>query len=928
VPGESNIEHSRSKRQEHTRNIKNRAEIEPTDRMNSPNATPTLSRDPVCGMNVDPATAKYTCEHSEKRYYFCCAGCLDKFVANPKAYLNKPAQTLITLGAPPKAATAAGAFVARDPVCGMNVNPATAKYFLEHAGTKHYFCCAGCLEKFKANPQTYLNKPPSNLVTLGMPARPAPTIHTSHAAEAEAGKPGAGSPVYYVCPMCPEVRETKPVPCPSCGMALEPESPLPATRTEYTCPMHPQIVRSEPGSCPICGMALEPRIVTAAQEENPELRDMTLRFWIGVVLTVPLLVIAMWSMLWPHAFMLEGKQLPWIEFALATPVVLYCGLPFFQRFWTSLVNRSPNMFTLIGLGTGVAYGYSLVAVLAPQIFPVSMRGMGGYPDVYFEAAAAITTLVLLGQVMELRARSRTSAAIRALLDLSPKTARIVNAAGAEEDIPLERVKPGDHLRVRPGEKVPVDGVILEGRSSVDESMITGESIPVEKSQGSKVIGATINSTGSFVMQAERVGSETLLARIVQLVGQAQRSRAPIQRLADRVSAWFVPAVVAVAVVTFLAWYFLGPQPHLANALVNAVAVLIIACPCALGLATPMAIMVGTGRGAHAGVLIKNAEALETLEKVDTLVVDKTGTLTEGKPRVVSISDSLASDREALRLAASLERASEHPLALAVIEAAMAQNLRPSPPEDVQSIPGRGITGTVDGHRVAVGNVMLMADIGALPLAEIGSLRPVEGTRLCVAIDGKYVAYIGVADQPKKSTPEAIVGLKQAGLHIVMLTGDNAAVAKTIASKLDIDEFEAEVLPERKAEVIQKLQGQGRIVAMAGDGINDAPALAQANVGIAMGTGTDIAMESGGVTLVKGDLTGILRARKLSQATMSNIRQNLFFAFIYNAIGVPIAAGVLYPFFGILLSPIFAAAAMSFSSVSVITNALRLRHVKL
>ncbi len=887
--------------------------------MTDPDRTTTVERDPVCGMNVNPATAKHVHVHEGRKFYFCCAHCVEKFKANPPQYLSQPRSSgLVTPGMPKPAAAPS---LEHDPVCGMNVNPATAKHVHEHDGKKYYFCNPKCLEKFQASPQSYLNK-----VSTTEPAMP---IGPSDAQVPSTGPSAAkgAKPVQYVCPMCPEVHQSRPGACPSCGMALEPEVPIAATRVEYTCPMHPQIVRSEPGSCPICGMALEPRTVTAAEEKNPELRDMSRRFWISLILTAPLLAIAMGSMIW-HELLGESRNLVWIEFALSTPVVLWCGLPFFQRFWTSLVNRSPNMFTLIGLGTGVAYVYSVVGTVAPQIFPESLRRMGGYPDVYFEAAAAITALVLLGQVMELRARSRTSAAIRALLDLSPKTARLVAADGAEADIPLERVKPGDRLRVRPGEKVPVDGVVLEGRSSIDESMITGESIPVEKEPNSKVIGATINSTGSFVMRAERVGAETLLARIVQLVGQAQRSRAPIQRLADRVAAWFVPTVVTVSVVTFIAWMLFGPQPRLAHAVVNAVAVLIIACPCALGLATPMAIMVGTGRGAHAGVLIKNAEALETMEKVDTVLVDKTGTLTEGRPRVVGLSQALQSDPELFRLAASLERASEHPLGNAVVREAVSRGLPLSPPQQVESIPGKGILGVVDGQKIAVGNPALMKQLGAIQAPHIDSVPVYDEGRLSVAVDGKYMGNIRVADQPKESTPQALRDLKDQGLRIVMLTGDSKGVAAAIAKKLGIDEFEAEVLPERKSEVVKKLQQQKRVVAMAGDGINDAPALAQADVGIAMGTGTDVAMESGGITLVKGDLTGILRARKLSQSTMRNIRQNLFFAFIYNALGVPIAAGILYPFFGILLSPIFAAAAMSFSSVSVITNALRLRRVNL
>ena len=839
-----------------------------------------------------------------------------------------------------------------DPVCGMHVNPATAKNTHEHGGKKFYFCCAGCAKKFKSDPAGYLNKPEtpkSELVTLRLPTTAPP--HSSPMQLQSPPKPASSSAMRaYVCPMCPEVREKETGACPSCGMALEPEFPLPAKR-EYICPMHPQIVRSGPGSCPLCGMALEPRTVAATEEENPELRDMTRRFWVSAVLTAPLFAIAMAGMFWKIRVpgILPGPSfsvpLPALESALATPVVLWGGLPFFQRFWTSLTNRSPNMFTLIGLGTGVAYVYSVVATLAPQFFPAALRGMSGYPDVYFEAAAAITTLVLLGQVMELRARSRTSAAIRALLDLSPKTARLLVAdrkaiAGAateeggeviEKDVPLDQVQPGHRLRVRPGEKIPVDGVVIEGSTSVDESMVTGESMPVEKVAGSKVVGATINGTGSFVMRAERVGSETLLARIVQMVSQAQRSRAPIQRLADRVAAWFVPAVVAIAAATFAVWFALGPQPRLAHALVNAVAVLIIACPCALGLATPMAIMVGVGRGARAGVLIKNAESLEILEKVDTLVVDKTGTLTEGKPKLVRISvPDPVDNHEILHFAASLERASEHPLAAAIVDAAKEEHLQLSEPSEFVHVSGKGIRGIVDGHRVAIGNRALMLETGAVDSTggAVSKLNPKDETELFVAIDGKYAGRLEVADPVKASASAAVRGLRNQGLRIVMLTGDNRDVAAAIAAELGIDEFEAGVLPEGKLEVIRKLQQQGRVVAMAGDGINDAPSLAQADVGIAMGTGTDVAMESGGVTLVKGDLTGILRARKLSQATMRNIRENLFFAFIYNAVGVPIAAGALYPIFGWLLSPILAATAMSFSSVSVITNALRLRNVKL
>jgi Cu+-exporting ATPase len=736
-------------------------------------------------------------------------------------------------------------------------------------------------------------------------------------------------------------------------MALDPESLAPAaSKTEYTCPMHPEVVRVEPGICPICGMTLEPRTVTI-EEDNPELRDMTRRFWISLALTAPLLAIAMGSMFRPHAFMdridiVKGNVvltpwssiLPWLELLLATPVVLWGGWPFFQRGWASIVNRSTNMFTLIAMGTGVAYFYSVVATLFPQIFPVSFRTMDDRPDVYFEAAAAIVTLVLLGQVLELRARSQTSSAIRALLDLSPKMARLISNNGGEDDseserdIPLGQVKPGDRLRVRPGEKIPVDGVVLNGSSLVDESMITGESAPVEKTAASRVIGATVNGNGSLIIRAERVGSETMLAQIVQMVSQAQRTRAPIQRLADKVAGWFVPVVIGIAVVTFIAWASFGPEPRFAHAIVNAVAVLIIACPCALGLATPMAIMVGTGRGAHAGVLIKNAEALETLEKVDTIVFDKTGTLTEGKPKVVAISPAagnspIISKDELLRLAASLERASEHPLGAAIVAKAKELKIILSEPENFQSTPGQGVSGMVEGKSVAVGNWALMRAVGAFTDETGVSFVGYPGsTSVYVAVDSKNAGYIAIADPLKSSTPNALRELKAQGVRLVMLTGDNQAAAQEIARSLGIENFKAEVLPAQKAEIVKSLQNEGRIVAMAGDGINDAPALAQAHVGIAMGTGTDIAMESAGTTLLKGNLEGILRARKLSQATMRNIRQNLFFAFVYNAIGVPIAAGVLYPVFGLLLSPILAAAAMSFSSVSVIANSLRLRKVKL
>ena len=779
-----------------------------------------------------------------------------------------------------------------DPVCGMTVNPATAKLHTEHAGTTYYFCSRGCLEKFTADPAQYLQ---------------------AASAKAEAGH---GS--------CCHHGDDKPKASKAQGAIAS---------GQYTCPMHPEIVRDGPGDCPICGMALEPMTVAASDEPNAELIDMTRRFWVCAALTVPLVALAMTRMFFAAQFhaWFPGRTLPLVELALATPVVLWGGWPFFVRAWRSIENRSLNMFTLIGIGTGTAYLYSLVAALAPQWFPESFR-MHGEVALYFEAAATIITLVLLGQVLELRARRQTGAAIRALLDLAPKLARRIAADGREEDVPLDEVAAGDRLRVRPGEKVPVDGNVVDGASYVDESMITGEPIPVEKQSGDRVIGGTVNGTGSLVMTAERVGSETMLAQIIQMVGQAQRSRAPIQRLADQVAAYFVPAVLAAAVITFMAWAAIGPQPRLAYALVNAVAVLIIACPCALGLATPMSIMVAVGRGAAAGVLVRDAEALQTLERVNTLVVDKTGTLTEGKPRLVAVAPSEGwSEADLLRLAASVERGSEHPVAAAIVRGAEERGIALGHASDFQSTTGRGVVGVVDGRRVAVGNARLMEDIRA-SIASHGDAaedqRRQGQTVMFVAVDGKLAGLLGVADPIKESTAEALRLLRKEGIEIVMLTGDSRATAEAVAAQLGITRVEAEVLPEQKVEVVRRLKSEGRTVAMAGDGVNDAPALAEAAVGIAMGTGSDVAMESAGVTLVKGDLRGIVRARRLSERTMANIRQNLFFAFVYNALGVPLAAGVLYPIFGWLLSPMIAAAAMSLSSVSVIANALRLRRIDL
>jgi Cu+-exporting ATPase len=735
----------------------------------------------------------------------------------------------------------------------------------------------------------------------------------------------------FTCPMHPEIEQVGPGDCPKCGMALEPKGiPVPATRTEWTCPMHPEVVRDEPGDCPICGMALEPRTVGGEDEDNPELRDMTRRFWFAAALSVPLVAIVMIDMLpsRPISSLLPGRTRAFIELALATPVCLWAAWPFYVRAVRSVKSMSLNMFTLIGLGVSVAYVYSLVATLLPGVFPESFRGHGGEVAVYFEAAAVIVTLILLGQVLELKARSQTSRAIKQLLGMTPKTARRIRDDGSEQDIPLDEVQEGDRLRVRPGEKIPVDGEVLEGTSRVDESMVTGEPIPVEKSLGDKVIGATVNGTGGLVMRAEKVGADTLLSRIVTMVTEAQRSRAPIQRLADVVSSYFVPTVIIVAIVTFIVWAVFGPDPAMAYALINAVAVLIIACPCALGLATPMSIMVATGKGASVGVLFKNAEAIEVLRKVDTLVVDKTGTLTEGRPALVAVEPADGVDaHELLRFAAALERGSEHPLAEAIVGGAEERGLDLPSASDFGSVPGKGVRGTVDGRDVALGNRALMAELSVDADAlqqRAEALRGEGQTAMFVAVGGELAGILGVADPIKESTPEAIRELHEEGLRIVMLTGDSETTARAVASKLGIDEVIAGVLPDEKAAKVASLQGEGRVVAMAGDGINDAPALARADVGIAMGTGTDVAMESAGVTLVKGDLRGIVRARRLSRQTMANIRQNLFFAFVYNTAGVPVAAGVLYPLFGILLSPMLAAAAMSFSSVSVIGNALRLR----
>ncbi|MCL8486678.1 heavy metal translocating P-type ATPase [Bradyrhizobium denitrificans] len=821
-------------------------------------------------MSVDPATSKHRFEHQGQTFHFCSAGCRSKFAADPAKYLVPVAAAGSCCAGHDHHAHHPDAATVIDPVCGMSVDPATSKHRFDHQGHTFHFCSAGCRTKFSADPVKYLEKrePP--------PEMPAGTI--------------------------------------------------------YTCPMHPEIRQEGPGTCPICGMALEPDVISLDDAPNPELADMTKRFWIGAVLAAPVVVLEMGGHLVGGHGLVDPVLSNWIQFVLATPVVLWAGWPFFVRGWQSVRTRNLNMFTLIAMGTSVAYGYSVIATLAPQAFPPAFRGHGGAVPVYFEAASVITILVLLGQLLELRAREATSGAIKALLQLAPKTARRLDADGNDHEVEIAALAVGDRLRVRPGEKVPVDGVLLEGRSSLDESLVTGESMPVTKDEGARVIAGTLNQTGSFVMRADKVGRETLLSQIVQMVAEAQRSRAPIQRLADQVAGWFVPTVIAAAIAAFVAWYAFGPEPRFAFGLVAAVSVLIIACPCALGLATPMSIMVGVGRGAQAGVLIKSAEALERMEKVDTLVVDKTGTLTEGKPKVTSIVTADGIDEtDALRLAASVERASEHPLAEAIVRHAAERNVKLAEVKNFDAPTGKGARGDIDGKAVVLGNATYLASLGIITDTlgvESKRLRSEGATVITMAVDGKPVALFAIADPVKASTPDALKALAADGIKVIMLTGDNRTTATAVARKIGITEVEAEVLPEQKSAVVARLRASGKVVAMAGDGVNDAPALAAADVGIAMGTGTDVAMESAGITLLQGDLGGIARARKLSAAVMRNIRQNLFFAFIYNAAGIPIAAGILYPVFGILLSPIIAAAAMSLSSVSVVGNALRLRATKL
>ncbi len=846
-----------------------------------------MAIDPICGMTVDPATAAGQADYKGQTYYFCARSCLDRFHSDPEAALKPAPLNLVTVPTsrkplPMMSSTPKDTDGHVDPVCGMTVRPDTAAGSMQYRGKTYYFCATSCLDKFRDDPEHYLI-PPSE--------RPPKTVPVP-----------AGAKVEYVCPMDPEVLETK------------------------------------PGACPICGMALEPKVVTLDEGPNPELEDMSRRFWWNLGPAVVVMALAMSDMLpgMPLQHRLGGTLINWVQLLLAAPVVLWGGAPFFQRGWLSVVNRAPNMFTLIAMGTGAAFGYSALATMAPSILPASFHRPDGTVAVYFEAAAMITVLVLLGQVLELRARGQTSSAIKGLLRLAPPTARRVGPDGREEDVPLEHVRVGDRLRVRPGERVPVDGVVVEGISSVDESTITGEAIPVEKSPGASVTAGTMNGTGSLLMQAQRVGRETLLARIVQMVTDAQRTRAPIQRIADRVAAYFVPLVVAASVLTALAWAWWGPEPRLAYALVNAVAVLIIACPCALGLATPMSIMVGTGRGATAGILVKKAEALEVLGRADTIVFDKTGTLTEGRPKLTAVRFvPPRTEQDLLMFAASLERGSEHPLASAIVAGALERRVALKTAEQFQSVPGQGVKGSVEGTPVAVGTASFVREavakgregLDALE-QEAERLRQDGHTVMFVAIDGEPAGLVSVADPIKPSTAEAVRDLRAEGLQLVMLTGDHQRTAAAVGARLGIDHVIAGVLPSQKGEIIARLKAEGHVVAMAGDGVNDAPALALADVGIAMGTGADVAIESAGMTLVKGDLRALVRARRLSQATMRNIRQNLFFAFAYNMIGVPIAAGVLYPVVGLLLSPMIASAAMTFSSVSVISNALRLRGIEL
>ncbi|WP_455379612.1 heavy metal translocating P-type ATPase [Petrachloros mirabilis] len=846
-----------------------------------------MAIDPICGMTVEPATAAGRYDYKGTTYYFCAVSCLEKFKADPEQALRPAPSGLITLGKkkslpmmmPAKPAGGRGHI---DPVCGMTVLPESAAGSHVHDGTTYFFCAASCLAKFRADPAYYLTPPDRRVPkTVAVPE---------------------GASVEYICPMDPEVLETK------------------------------------PGACRICGMALEPKIVSLEEGSNPELEDMSRRFWISLGPALVVMVLAMSDMIpgQPLDRIVPASIRNWIQWLVATPVVLWAGRPLFERAWFSIMNRAPNMFTLIGMGIGAAYLYSTVVTILPEALPASFRSHDGSIAVYFEAAAVITVLVLLGQVLELRARSQTTSAMKALLGLAPKTARRIEQDGREVDVSLEQVRVGDRLLVRPGERVPVDGVVMEGATSVDESMITGESLPVEKTAGASVTGGTINGTGSLLMEAQRVGRETLLARIVQMVSEAQRTRAPIQRIADVAASYFVPIVVAVSIVTAMVWAVWGPDPRLAYALVNAVAVLIIACPCALGLATPMSIMVGTGRGATAGVLVRKAEALEVLGKVDTLVFDKTGTLTEGKPKLITARAVPPwSDRDVLRLAATVERRSEHPVASSIVAGAEIRHLTMGEPREFRSITGYGVAASVENHEVAVGTFALLKERMAVNdprladlEAEAAGLRQDGQTTVFVAIDGKAAGLFGVADPVKSSTPEAVRLLRDEGVRLVMVTGDHRLTAEAVARQLGITEIHSSVLPDQKGRIISDLKSQGRVVAMAGDGINDAPALALADVGIAMGTGTDIAMESAGITLVKGDLRALVRAKRLSDATMRNIRQNLFFAFVYNMVGVPIAAGILYPLWGLLLSPMIASAAMTFSSVSVISNALRLRRVEL